>query len=214
MTGAPSVDYKLANTDKNELWDKLVAHDKAKDIMNLFSNRNGSDSIFSVAGIAQSHGYSLLSTHVVAGNKLVKARNPWGVESYVGPWSDEDARWTKELLQEVNHSLNKEDGLFFMDLDTLFAEFEYVTANYNTEGWSYDYHLQVDDNSQDKGGECWYMKGCTPHTVKVRSEVAQDVFITVHTWDDRGRPDSCKSKIPLSQRTEYNIFGGPTDNGN
>lgn len=93
---------------------------------------------------------------MVAGNKLVKARNPWGKESYVGPWSDEDARWTKELLQEVNHSLNKEDGLFFMDLDTLFAEFEYVIANYNTEGWSYDYHLQVDDNSQDKGGECWY----------------------------------------------------------
>ena len=98
MTGAPSKRYPHdSNTDKNELWDKLVAHDQAKDIMTLGSH-SGSDSDTSAAGIYQGHAYTLLSTHMVAGNKLLKVRNPHGREAYVGPWSDEDARWTPELL--------------------------------------------------------------------------------------------------------------------
>jgi len=53
-----------------------------------------------------------------AGDKLVKIRNPHGSEKYVGVWSDKDARWTPELLKELNHSLTRDDGVFFMDIDT------------------------------------------------------------------------------------------------
>ena len=95
-----------------------------------------------------------------------------------------------------------------MDLETLLEEFPSIQANYNTEGWSHDYHLQIDDNSLAEGGECLFGEGCTPHTITVLSEVAQDVFLTLHTWDDRGLPASCKNANQLISHSIGPVSGG------
>ena len=79
-----------------------------------------------------------------------------------------------------------------MDIDTYLAEFSMTRINYNTDGWGHDYHLQLNDNSTGKGKQSWCGKACTAHTITVRSEVAQDVIMTLNTWDSRSLPDSCK----------------------
>ena len=51
----------------------------------------------------------------------------------------------------------------------------------------------------------WCGKGCTAHKITVRSEVAQEVFITLNTWDRRSLPNKCKSLL-----TKYSSIGpGP-----
>ena len=100
MTGAPFEVYDHRSDDINapKLWEKLVAHDMNKDIITSGSPA-GSDKTTSASGLVQGHAFTLLGTHVTsAGDKLVKIRNPHGNEKYEGMWSDEDARWTPELL--------------------------------------------------------------------------------------------------------------------
>ena len=98
MTGAPYIQYAHnANTDVNELWGKLVAHDQAKDIMTCGSS-SGSDKNTSSTGIVLGHAYTLLSTVVTSGGvKLVKVRNPHGNEKYTGPYSDGSTQMTEAL---------------------------------------------------------------------------------------------------------------------
>ena len=46
--------------------------------------------------IVANHAYSFINTVEFGGNRLVQIRNPWGRESYTGPWSREDTRnWTE-----------------------------------------------------------------------------------------------------------------------
>lgn len=64
-------------------------------------------------------------------------------------------------------------------------------VNYNTEGWGHDYHLQLNDKSSG-GKMSWCGSACAAHSITVRSEVAQEVYVTLNTWDKRSLPDSCK----------------------
>jgi hypothetical protein len=48
------------------------------------------------------HAYSILDAEEITRGgkiveKLIHIRNPHGFESYVGPWSDNDSRWTPEF---------------------------------------------------------------------------------------------------------------------
>lgn len=51
-------------------------------------------------GLTNAHAYTLLDVvEIPGGHKLAKIRNPWSREGYNGEWSDEDPRWTPELLK-------------------------------------------------------------------------------------------------------------------
>ena len=51
-------------------------------------------------GLTNNHAYTLVGTFLlfdnnVQTNRLIKIRNPWGVDVYTGKWSDVDvASWT------------------------------------------------------------------------------------------------------------------------
>ena len=50
------------------------------------------------AGLAQAHVYTVLDAHEVDGERLLRIRNPWGSETYKGPWSDDDtSNWDRSL---------------------------------------------------------------------------------------------------------------------
>ena len=84
-------------------------------------------------GIANSHVYTILSAHEIDGNKLIRIRNPWGRnEKYVGPWSDKDAaNWSDNIRDSVEY-LDEDDGIFFIDLNTYFFEFDDTVVHFDT----------------------------------------------------------------------------------
>ena len=78
------------------------------------------DTSRSAVNIAQGHGYTVLSTAIIDGTKLVRIRNPWGKEDYTGPWNDKDtANWDKNVQAKAQyHKDDKKDGIFYIPIDT------------------------------------------------------------------------------------------------
>lgn len=62
------------------------------------------------------HAFTINGTVELSdGTKLIRARNPWGKETYKGPWGDynnEDWRWTAEFKEKANF-INADDGLWW-----------------------------------------------------------------------------------------------------
>lgn len=48
--------------------------------------------------------------------KLVKLRNPWGAETYKGPWCDSCKEWTAATEKQAG-LMRSDDGVFFIPID-------------------------------------------------------------------------------------------------
>jgi hypothetical protein len=72
-------------------------------------------------GLITNHAYTVIDTAVVSepkGNivKLLKIRNPWGTNEWLGDWSDKSNKWTPEIKEMLKYE-NAEDGTYWMAFD-------------------------------------------------------------------------------------------------
>ena len=73
-------------------------------------------------GLITNHAYSVIDTAVLRdshnGNeiRLIKIRNPWGTNEWLGDWSDGSRKWSEEFKQIVGLE-EKEDGVFWMSYE-------------------------------------------------------------------------------------------------
>ena len=77
--------------------------------------------ILSKLGLITNHAYSVIGTAVLKkpnGNEiqLLKMKNMWGTNEWIGDWSDQSLKWTQEFKKAVGLQ-NKEDGVFWMSYD-------------------------------------------------------------------------------------------------
>ena len=58
--------------------------------------------------MVQGHAYTLLSAIELSnGARIVKMRNPWGVDSWKGDYSYKSNKWTDSIMAEVgDHTLD------------------------------------------------------------------------------------------------------------
>lgn len=77
-------------------------------------------------------------------------RNPWGNETYHGPYSDSDEKWTADLIDEVGHTVGN-DGIFFMPIEDYAEQIETTFISRDTEGWYQSYFLMIDDQTAKDG---------------------------------------------------------------
>lgn len=92
-------------------------------------------------GLQNAHAYTLLDVvEIEKGVKLAKIRNPWSKEGYNGAWSDDDPKWTPELLKKVGHE-KANDGVFFMPFHNFLNKpyFRSTTVNIHKEFKAYHY---------------------------------------------------------------------------
>ena len=91
----------------DELWDWLKEGDENRDIMTCGTSGNGDDTKQNRVGLAMSHAYTVLGVVEVndrtynKSERLVKLRNPWGKETYKGPWCDSCHEWTDETEKQA-----------------------------------------------------------------------------------------------------------------
>ena len=146
LTGAPSIRLyhkgHAANLDTFNKHPEIVQyealavfeaiHNAPKDSMLSALSPGTSNTELTSTGLTQAHVYTILDSHIVEGERLLRIRNPWGQETYRGKWSDDDASsWDKSLQQEAKTFKerfpelykNEDDGIFFIDYDTYFKEF-------------------------------------------------------------------------------------------
>lgn len=91
----------------------------------------------SKGGLVPSHAYTIMGTfeptdtsgNVVA--KLVKLRNPWSSEKYIGPWSDKDTRWTARYVKQAKFThKGKNDGIIYVPFDYFHYAFHGFSVAY------------------------------------------------------------------------------------
>ena len=83
------------------------------------------------------------------GPKLIKMRNPMGLERYYGPWSDYSKLWTKAYKKQVDLKVNNE-GIFYVPLDKWRSFFTNIWSTH----WHDDYfksNIEGDTKSFSSG---------------------------------------------------------------
>ena len=111
-------------------------------------------------------------------------RNPWHLEYYKGPWSDNGPFWTDELLKEVGHT-KENDGFFYISVEDFYTNFAMITVAQNVEGWSRA-HFSVTGDDEPKDQEQIFSDSPASYNtykLQVTSPVDQEVVISVHTYE-------------------------------
>ena len=166
LTGSPYTMYTNKDENESDLWNALVSADQAKDIItcDTHSTPSGShDESDPVYGIAYNHAYTVVGVKQLStGDKLVQVRNPWGVETYKGPWSDKDSRWTQALRDEVGRK-SGDDGVWHIPIADFMKVMESAYVNKNTTGWSHGYFMKLNDTTTPNGTHDYCGSTCTRH---------------------------------------------------
>ena len=90
--------------------------------------------------IATGHAYNIVSVHEVEhqgkGLKLIRLRNPWGINEWQGDWSNESSKWTSKLKREVDFT-EKDDGVFFIELNDYLDHFSWTSIAVENDKHAY-----------------------------------------------------------------------------
>ena len=201
LTGAPSNRYLHNDKTPLEIWN-LILEAEANGNMLSSSTPGTSNTQRSDLGIVGNHVYTILDTEEVLGNKLIRMRNPWGRETYSGPWRDDDAsNWDPLLRALVDHE-DRNEGIFWIDYLTYHSEFTSTSVHFDTTEMKQSYFLALDDYLNFN-----YAKGpyssfiAKRHELTLTSPVDQKIYISAHVWPLKSYPDDCKGFIgPQSAR--------------
>lgn len=146
-----------------------------------------SDEFVNSCGLTNGHAYVVLSAIELSnGARLVKVRNPWGKERYRCAYSDLSPLWTPELRKEAGvteEGVN--DGIFYMTIEDYYKQGVSTVVSFDTTNWFNSYFLMLNDDTDAPGSWSWCGATCTRHTLEITSEVAQDVYVSAHSWEQR-----------------------------
>ena len=173
----------------------------------------GDDSKQNRVGLAMSHAYTVLGVVEVTdangkSTRLVKLRNPWGKETYKGPWCDSCHEWSAETEEQAGMQ-KSDDGIFFIPIHIYQREVAYSLRNINPDGITRKSHLVLDDVSNVAGYTHWCGRRCTRHNYKFKSTKNQKVIIRAQTWEGRSNPDKCASQAhqrSAAERRQGHVF--------
>jgi hypothetical protein len=196
LSGAPYTDFYHDAKTIDELWDAIVEHDNANEMIQGGTN-GGNDTQTNADGLVLGHAYTVLSHAILStGTRLVKLRNPWASESFHGDWSKDSTLWTDALRAEVGEDLAN-DGFFFMSIENYHAQVAYTEFNMDTTDWHTASFLKLGDNTaaENPGSYSWCGSSCTRHYLNLTSDVEQTVYVTAHTWDNRGVSKDCRISL-------------------
>lgn len=170
LTGAPVVHHVLSETAPDEkTWEHLWAAPRknyaiaasSRDLKNAQVDKKGVDL---ATGLVRSHAYSVTASYEIrfdnqghpakilqteAKNpnnlRLVRLRNPWAGTEWKGAWSDNDPRWTPDLISLVGWS-RRDDGVFWMNYQDFCRYFNsFVVCEVKDENQFSGIKLETDD---------------------------------------------------------------------
>ena len=192
IQGGPAKRMKHNEVTADALWDEIVKHDGTDDMM-TFGTNSGSDSKKNADGLFYGHAYTILGAKKLStGDRLLKIRNPHGRDAYTGDWSDSSAKWTEALRKEAGQESGN-DGVFWMEVGRMHSTTLATWFNWDTANLKHSYFLRLNDDGSGAvdGTTPWCGPKCTKHTMTVKSDVAQTIYVSGNTWLDQGLPDSC-----------------------
>ncbi|KAF9976702.1 calpain 7 [Actinomortierella ambigua] len=133
---------KEAAFDKEKQWKRMVNGTRNGVALVTIATGHLSDEDADRLGLVPTHAYAVLDLKEVRGLRLLQVKNPWSHKRWKGPYSHLDAKhWTDELKAELNFdqlsALKTDDGIFWIDYDSVCTNFDTIHINWNLETLNY-----------------------------------------------------------------------------
>ncbi|XP_071803068.1 calpain-7-like [Asterias amurensis] len=130
--------------DQNKLFAKLKDRFHKGDVLATMATGVMSDAEGDRAGLVPTHAYAMLDIREIMGKKLLQLKNPWSHLRWKGRFSEGDeGSWTPELQKALNfdpkNAQQFDNGVFWIDLDSLCHFFDVVYMNWNPRLFPYTY---------------------------------------------------------------------------
>jgi len=202
MTGSPYFSFNhvdiLEEGRTEELWEEMVRADK--ELMMITSGSytgTGNDQDQNEAGLPFNHAFSIMRVVEVVDadgvtHRLVETRNPWGAETYFGPWSDTSDVWTDDLRQQVNH-FESDDGKYYMEFADYVEYMEYTDFSRDVYGMHYAAFAFLGDGEPLNRNTVFFEDDTeyNIHTLKIYSSEAQNATISAHAYNFKHYHGAC-----------------------
>lgn len=171
LTGAPNEFYKTKDHTGDELYDKVVDADTKEYIM-VAPTHGDASKVQKDMGMIPWHAYTVIGAHTLAGEKVIKMRNPHGKGEWNGDWSDSSNKWTPALKRQVDMK-DVEDGTFFMPIAAFMRNFQEIAVCHYRPKYVYT-SLKLD---------AMYMRGI--HAFRIGVTTPGDYYVSLSKPDIR-----------------------------
>ncbi|KAG0239688.1 calpain 7 [Actinomortierella wolfii] len=133
---------KEAAFNKEKQWKRMVNGMRNGVALVTIATGHLSDEDADRLGLVPTHAYAVLDLKEIRGLRLLQVKNPWSHKRWKGPYSHLDAKhWTDELKAELNFdqlsALKTDDGIFWIDYDSVCTNFDTIHINWNLETLNY-----------------------------------------------------------------------------
>ncbi|XP_038044478.1 calpain-7-like [Patiria miniata] len=175
--------------DKDKVFAKLKDRFHKGDVLATLATGMMSDAEGDRAGLVPTHAYAMLDIREIMGRKLLQLKNPWSHLRWKGRYSETDeTNWTAELQKALNfdpkNAQQFDNGVFWIDLDSLCHFFDVIYMNWNPKLFPYTYVI----HSEWKAGEGpkkdnFNLSNNPQYKLDVRGNGAVWVLLTRHITD-------------------------------
>ncbi|KAI9199322.1 uncharacterized protein BJ171DRAFT_216174 [Polychytrium aggregatum] len=130
-----------ASFDHEKQWKALYnGHDKGNILVTIATGTYTEE--HDTMGLVPAHAYAVLKIKEVLGHRLLQVKNPWSHKRWKGPFSHMDhVRWTDDLKHALNYdqlgARQIDDGLFWIDFESVCRYFECIHINWNPKLYAY-----------------------------------------------------------------------------
>nr|XP_023013674.1 calpain-7-like [Leptinotarsa decemlineata] len=119
------------------------------------------------SGLVPTHAYAVIDAKKLKGVRLLKLKNPWSHMRWRGNFSELDAKnWTPELQSILNYDPNSaahfDNGVFWIDYESVCKFFEVFYMNWNPELFNFTYCLHQSWNAGTGPAKDLYSVGSNP----------------------------------------------------
>ncbi|KAK9720406.1 cysteine protease [Basidiobolus ranarum] len=95
-------------------------------------------------GLVPTHAYAVLDVREIDGLRLLQVKNPWSHMRWKGDYGCLDkGNWTMELKNALNYdpieAMGTDDGIFWIDFESVCKYFDSIHMNWNPELFTYRY---------------------------------------------------------------------------
>ncbi|CAG9856353.1 unnamed protein product [Phyllotreta striolata] len=138
--------------NKDGLYEKIEDRLAKGDVLVTVATGEMSDMETERSGLVSTHAYAVMDVQTVDGVRLFKLKNPWSHLRWRGRYSELDTRrWTPELQRRLNFDPNSaaqfDNGVFWIDYDSLLNFFDVFYMNWNPELFQYTYSIHQSWNA-------------------------------------------------------------------
>ncbi|KAF9400881.1 calpain 7 [Mortierella sp. AD011] len=133
---------KESNFDSEKQWKRMMNGQHNGVALVTIATGHMTDEEADRLGLVPTHAYAVLDLKEVQGLRLLQVKNPWSHKRWKGPFSHLDAdHWTEELKKELNFdqfaALKNDDGIFWIDFESVCSAFDTIHINWNLETLTY-----------------------------------------------------------------------------